>query len=81
MVLFMIERGALGRYVTHVAVQQRTAFPRYAASPGKFPGRPDAMLIDGRIIEKLQASACGVTALHVIFSNLQNKMVKQIQME
>jgi len=63
----MIERGALDRYVTHVASQQRAAFPRYATSPGKFPGRSDAMLIDGRIIEKLQADACGVAALHVRF--------------
>lgn len=61
----MIERGALGRYVTHVIAQQRAAFPRYAASPGKFPGRSDAMLIDEHIIEKLQASACSVTALYM----------------
>lgn len=70
MVLFMIERGTLGRYVTHVAAQQRAAFPRYASSPGKFPGRSDAMLIDGHIIEKLQASAWGITALHVRFSSI-----------
>jgi len=76
-----MERRALGRYVTRVTGNERLfrVAPHRAVSTSKFPGRSDTMLIDGRIIEKLQAKCLrrnGFTC-QIFFSlqGLQNEIV------